>query len=122
MTRRRNLKSSSVPSREFTRCTLTFTDKQVQEHQKIAERLGAKDLGGLVERGLILAKLMASSLEQGCDVVLVNLKNVQIQETGILGDPKDIVFMTDHMKEHIGYKDDIKATSEWWLPIDPLPC
>lgn len=116
--------NNSDTTRETVMYSLTFTKKQLADYERWAKLLNAEDLAGLIQQGLVLANFIGTSMDQGCEVLMVQTgrSKVMITEDGkkiaILGASKDIKFVTKELKEIIGIQEKIKESNQGLLVDD----
>lgn len=112
----------------YTQATLVFTEAQATEHENMAKRVGANNLHGLIERSMILTKLIVSALDQGAEFVIIYPKDVEVMHNkeakslAIVGPATKIGFVTKMIKEAASYLEDIREWNKFGKPIDSMPC
>lgn len=100
--------------------TVMFTPDQIAGFERLTKVFGAVSVGDLIERLLMLGKIVGFALDTGKELLLVKTAEVEIMEKGetksdrvvaLVGKPENLAFVTDELKSLVCFEQAAQITN-----------
>jgi hypothetical protein len=111
-------------------CSILLTEQQYDEITKTAKSLGCVDIQDFINRCLVIGKMVGNEMTNGSEVLLCNKEKTQFLEKTennsktviVMGNQESILFVTEEMKNLVGFEEKIKYYNNWAMPTEPYKC
>lgn len=109
-----------VSSGNLVAYTVMFTSSQIAGFERLTKVFGAESVSALIERLLMLGKIVGDALDTGKELMLVKTALVEIVEKGetsrdkvvaLIGKPENLTFVTEELKSLVGFEQTAQATN-----------